>query len=123
MKILDDLRYIGVNDHSIDLFEGHFIVPEGMAYNSYAIIDEKTVIMDPVEKGFAGEWLENVERELEGRTPDYLVVSHMEPDHSSSITAFMDKFPNASIVSSAKAFDMMKNFYGNDYADRRVVVG
>ena len=123
MTISNDIRYIGVNDHSVDLFEGQYVVPNGMAYNSYAIMDEKIAIMDTVDKNFTKEWLANIESTLDGRRPDYLVVQHMEPDHSANIAVFMDAFPEATVVSSAKAFTMMKNFFGTDYADRRIVVG
>ncbi len=115
MNITNDIKYIGVNDHEIDLFEGQYVVPNGMAYNSYAIIDEKIAIMDSVDARFSGEWIANVKAALEGRSPDYLVIQHMEPDHSSSLTAFMDEFPSATIVSSDKAFVMMKQFFGSDY--------
>ena len=120
-NVTKDIRYIGVNDHEIDLFEGQYIVPEGMAYNSYAIIDEKIVVMDTVDERFGEEWMGNLARELDGRQPDYLVVQHMEPDHSANIALFAEKYPEAVIVASAKAFTMMKNFYGSDYADRRIV--
>ena len=120
-RITKDICYIGVNDHDIDLFEGQYIVPLGMAYNSYVILDEKTAVMDTVDKNFGGEWLSNLEEALSGRLPDYLVVQHMEPDHSANIAAFMDKYPAATVVASAKAFTMMKNFYGSEYTDRRVV--
>jgi len=123
MTISNDIRYIGVNDHSIDLFEGQYVVPNGMAYNSYAILDEKIAIMDTVDKNFTQPWLDNIRATLDGRTPDYLIVQHMEPDHSANIHVFMEQFPNATVVSSAKAFAMMKNFFGTDYADRRIVVG
>lgn len=123
MNITNDIKYIGVNDHQIDLFEGQYIVPNGMAYNSYTIIDEKIAIMDSVDAHFGDEWLKNIKDTLGDRTPDYLVVQHMEPDHSANITTFANEYPNAIIVASAKAFDMMKNFFGTDYADRRVVVG
>ena len=123
MNITNDIKYIGVNDHDIDLFEGQYIVPNGMAYNSYAIIDEKIAIMDSVDASFKDEWLGNIEAALDGRKPDYLVVQHMEPDHSANITSFTEKYPEAVIVSSAKAFNMMKNFFGTDFADRRIVVG
>ena len=119
---LQDIRYVGVNDHEVDLFEGQYVVPNGMAYNSYVIMDEKVAVMDSVEGRFTAEWLANVDKVLGGRTPDYLVVQHMEPDHSSSIAGFMAKYPGAQVASSAKAFTMMKNFYGSDFADRRVVV-
>lgn len=123
MFISKDIQYIGVNDHAIDLFEGQYIVPNGMAYNSYLILDEKIAVMDSVDQGFTGQWLENLSAALNGRTPDYLVVQHMEPDHSASITHFMDAYPTAKVVSSAKSFPMMKNFFGTDYPERRVVVG
>ena len=123
MTITKDIKYIGVNDHAVDLFEGQYVVPNGMAYNSYAILDEKIAIMDTVDKNFTEEWLNNVAAALEGRKPDYLVVQHMEPDHSANIANFLKVYPEAVVVSSAKAFAMMKNFFGTDYADRRVVVG
>ena len=123
MNITKDIRYIGVNDHQIDLFEGQYIVPEGMAYNSYVILDRQTAVMDSVDRNFGAEWLKNLEEALEGRQPDYLVVQHMEPDHSANIRAFAEKYPQAKIVASAKAFTMMKNFYGDDFADRRIVAG
>ena len=121
MNITKDIRYIGVNDHEVDLFEGQYIVPEGMAYNSYVILDQKIAVMDSVDRHFGDEWLKNLEEALEGRKPDYLVVQHMEPDHSANISAFAEKYPQAQIVASAKAFTMMKNFYGSDFADRRIV--
>ena len=123
MTITNDIRYIGVNDHEVDLFEGQYVVPNGMSYNSYAIMDEKVAIMDTVDQNFTAEWLGNIEAVLEGRKPDYLVVHHMEPDHSANIDIFLNTYPEAVVVSSAKAFAMMKNFFGTDYADRRVVVG
>ena len=123
MTITNDIRYIGVNDHQVDLFEGQYDVPNGMAYNSYVILDEKVAVMDTVDIHFTQEWLKNLEVELQGRKPDYLVVHHMEPDHSASIDIFLNAYPEATVVSSAKAFAMMKNFFGTDYADRRVVVG
>ena len=122
MTITNEIKYVGVNDHDVDLFEGQFEVPLGMAYNSYVILDEKIAVMDSVDKHFADEWLNNVEAVLDGRKPDYFVVSHMEPDHSSSIVNFMEKYPEAVIVSSSKAFPFMKNFYGTDYEDRRLEV-
>lgn len=122
-KITEALYYIGVNDHKTDLFEGQYTVPNGMAYNSYLIADEKIAVMDAVDKNFIGEWLENLSSALNGRKPDYLVVQHMEPDHSAGITAFAEKYPDATIVSSAKAFAMMKGFFGTDFSDRRAVVG
>ncbi len=123
MKITDDIIYIGVNDRKLDLFEGQYIVPEGMAYNSYLIIDEKTAVMDSVDGNFTAEWLGNIESSLGGKAPDYLVIQHMEPDHSSSITAFMEKYPGTVIVSNAKSFPMLKNFYGAEYPDRQLAIG
>ena len=122
MFISETVKYIGVNDHQVDLFEGQYIVPNGMAYNSYAILDEKIAIMDTVDVNFLEPWLQNMEAALEGRKPDYLVVQHMEPDHSANIHAFAKAFPEAKIVSSAKAFAMMQAFFGTDFADRRIVV-
>ncbi|MCR4876645.1 MAG: FprA family A-type flavoprotein [Clostridiales bacterium] len=123
MNITKDIRYIGVNDHQIDLFEGQYIVPEGMAYNSYVILDRQIAVMDSVDRHFGTEWLNNLAEALEGRQPDYLVVQHMEPDHSANILAFAEKYPQAKIVASAKAFTMMKNFYGDDFEERRIVAG
>ena len=122
MNISDDIRYVGVNDHDVDLFEGQYAVPNGMAYNSYAILDGRVAVMDTVDVRFRHEWLDNLERALAGRKPDYLVVQHMEPDHSANIAAFLDAFPAATIVSSAKAFAMMANFFGREWEDRRIVV-
>ena len=123
MHISKDILYIGVNDHQVDLFEGQYVVPNGMAYNSYAIMDEKVAIMDTVDKNFTRPWLDNIRTALGSRKPDYLIVQHMEPDHSANIATFLAEYPEATVVSSAKAFVMMKNFFGDDYADRRVVVG
>ena len=123
MTITKDIRYIGVNDHQVDQFEGQYDVPNGMAYNSYVIMDEKIAVMDTVDQNFGDEWLANLEKELAGRKPDYLVVQHMEPDHSANIDVFLTKYPEATVVASAKAFTMMKQFFGTDYADRRIVVG
>ena len=123
MKITNDIKYIGVNDHVIDLFEGQYDVPNGMAYNSYIILDSKIAVMDTVDRKFTHEWLDNIASALGGKKPDYLIVQHMEPDHSANITQFMDAYPQATIVSSAKAFTMMKNFFGTEYEDRRIVVG
>ncbi|MBO5110326.1 MAG: flavin reductase [Clostridia bacterium] len=123
MYVTEDIKYIGVNDRKIDLFEGQYHVPNGMAYNSYAILDEKIAVMDTVDAAFTHEWLDNLEGVLGGRTPDYLVVQHMEPDHSANIVSFVKAYPEAKIVSSQKAFAMMKNFFGTDFADRQVVVG
>ena len=122
MTITNDIRYVGVNDHQIDLFEGLYTVPNGMSYNSYAIVDEKIAIMDSVDRSFGGEWLCNIEAALESRKPDYLVVQHMEPDHSSNIAMFMQAYPDAKVVSSGKSFIMMKQFFGDDFADRQVAV-
>ena len=123
MHITNDIRYVGVNDHEVDLFEGQYVVPNGMAYNSYVILDEKSAVMDTVDQHFGEEWLRNIATVLEGRKPDYLIVQHMEPDHSANIDNFLRVYPEATVVSSAKAFTMMKNFFGTDYADRRIVVG
>ena len=121
-NITNDIRYIGVNDHDIDLFEGMYTVPEGMAYNSYVILDDKIAVMDTTDCHFVSEWLANLDTALAGRKPDYLIVHHMEPDHSSGIEAFAKAYPEAKIVATAKAFTMMKNFTGVDYADRAVTV-
>ena len=121
--VTNDIRYIGVNDHEVDLFEGQYVVPNGMSYNSYAILDEKIAIMDTVDNRFIDAWLQNIRDLLGEREPDILVVQHMEPDHSAGIDAFLRTYPKAQVVSSAKAFAMMKNFFGTDYEDRRVVVG
>ena len=123
MTITPDIRYIGVNDHEVDLFEGQYVVPNGMSYNSYAILDEKIAIMDTVDKNFTHQWMDNIEKTLAGRKPDYLVVHHMEPDHSANIDKFLSLYPQAVVVASGKAFAMMQNFFGTDYADRRIVVG
>ena len=123
MFISNDIKYVGVNDHKIDLFEGQYVVPNGMAYNSYVIADYKVAVMDTVDKNFTHEWLDNLEKALNGKEPDYLVVQHMEPDHSANILNFMKNYPKAEIVSSQKAFTMMKNFFGTEFEDRRIVVG
>ena len=123
MFITDDIKYIGVNDHKVDLFEGQYRVPSGMAYNSYAIIDEKIAIMDTVDQNFTHEWLDNIQNTLGARKPDYLVVQHMEPDHSANVVNFIKTYPEAKIVASAKAFVMMKNFFGTDFEDKQIVVG
>jgi len=122
MFVTNDIKYIGVNDHDIDLFEGQYDVPNGMAYNSYVILDEKCAVMDSVDARFGDEWLKNLEAVIGDRAPDYLVVQHMEPDHSANIHVFLEKYPTATVVASDKAFVMMKQFFGDDYADRRVVV-
>ena len=123
MKITEDIRYIGVNDHSTDLFEGQYVVPNGIAYNSYVILDEKIAVMDTVDVNFTNQWLENLQKVLSGREPDYLVVQHMEPDHSANVDRFLKAYPQAIVVASAKAFSMMQYFFGTDYANRRIVVG
>ena len=123
MNITNDIRYVGVNDHKIDLFEGQYDVPNGMAYNSYVIMDSKIAVMDTVDRNFTQEWLDNLENALDGRKPDYLVVQHMEPDHSANILNFMKNYPEAVIVSSTKAFTMMGNFFGTQFEGRRIVVG
>ena len=123
MKITDDILYVGVNDHEVDLFEGQYVVPNGMSYNSYVIMDEKIAVMDTVDARFGEEWLKNLAGVLNGRKPDYLIVQHMEPDHSANTAKFLEVYPEAKIVASQKAFAMIKNFFGSDYADRRVVVG
>ncbi|MDE6901702.1 MAG: FprA family A-type flavoprotein [Lachnospiraceae bacterium] len=122
MEITKDIRYAGVNDHEIDLFEGQYKVENGMAYNSYVIMDEKIAVMDTVDASFYEEWMQNIRQILGSRTPDYLVVQHMEPDHSANISAFLEAFPDTVIVSSAPAFNIMKQFFGTDYADRRQIV-
>ncbi len=121
--MLKDIKYIGVNDHEVDLFEGQYIVPNGMAYNSYIIKDEKQAVMDTVDKNFYDEWMQNIKNELGNSSPDYLIVQHMEPDHSANINRFAEEYPNATIVATDRAFAMMKKFFGTDYADRRLVVG
>ena len=123
MTITNDIHYIGVNDHQVDLFEGQYTVPNGMAYNSYVIMDEKIAVMDTVDKNFTHQWLDNLQKTLGSRKPDYLIVQHMEPDHSANVANFLRVYPEATVVSSAKAFTMMNNFFGEDYADRRIVVG
>ena len=121
-NVTNDIFYIGVNDHEIDLFEGQYYVPAGMAYNSYVIKDEKIAVMDTVDARFGEEWIENLREVLGDRTPDYLVVQHMEPDHSSNITRFMEAYPNATVVASDRAFVMMRQFFGSDYPERQLVV-
>ena len=123
MFVTEDIKYIGVNDREIDLFEGQYDVPEGMAYNSYLILDDKVAVMDTVDANFTEQWLRQLAGTLQGRQPDYLIVQHMEPDHSASIMDFAEAYPEAQIVASSKAFAMMKNFFGTDFADRRIVVG
>ncbi len=122
MEITNDIKYAGVNDHEIDLFEGQYIVENGMAYNSYVILDEKIAVFDTVDANFKEEWLKNVADITSEKAPDYLIVQHMEPDHSANIAVFMETYPSAKIVSSAKAFTMMKQFFGTDFADRQIIV-
>ena len=121
MFISEDIKYIGVNDHQVDLFEGQYEVPNGMAYNSYVILDEKIAVMDTVDRNFTEEWLGNLEKVLNGRKPDYLIVQHMEPDHSANVANFLKLYPEAVVVASAPAFTMIKNYFGSDYIDRRIV--
>ena len=123
MTITKDIRYVGVNDHQVDLFEGQYVVPNGMSYNSYVILDEKVAVMDSVDRNFTHQWLDNLQTVLDGRKPDYLVIQHMEPDHSANIMNFLKVYPEATVVSSAKAFTMMKQFFGDDFESRRIVVG
>ncbi len=122
MDITKAIRYVGVDDTDIDLFEGQYIVPDGMAYNSYVIIDEKIAVMDSVSEGFFDEWMKNITSALNGRTPDYLIVQHMEPDHSANVARFLEKYPEATVVASDKAFPMMKQFFGTDFEGRRIAV-
>ena len=123
MNITQDIKYIGVNDRDIDLFEGQYIVPNGMAYNSYVITDDKIAVMDTVDARFKDEWLSNLEKALDGKSPDYLIIQHMEPDHSANIKYFAEKYPDAKIVSSSKSFVMMKGFFGTDFLENQIVVG
>ena len=123
MNITDSIKYIGVNDHEIDLFEGQYIVENGMAYNSYVVLDEKIAVFDTVDARFGKEWLYNLEKNLNGATPDYLIVQHMEPDHSANVARFANTYPYAKIVATQKAFAMMAQFFGNDFLDRQIVVG
>lgn len=122
MRITQDIKYVGVNDHAIDLFEGQYVVKNGMSYNSYVIIDEKIAVLDTVDAAFKHEWLDNIAEVLEGRKPDYLIIQHMEPDHSANIGSFVEVYPEAKIVSSDKAFGMMRQFFGNDYAEKQVII-
>lgn len=122
MQIADGIHYIGVNDHDIDLFEGQFVVPDGMAYNSYAIVDQKIAVMDSVDQHFGQEWIQNLEAALDGREPDYLIVQHMEPDHSANVSLFMERYPQATVVASVGAFNMMANYFGTKYEGRNMVI-
>ena len=123
MKITDTVIYVGVNDHKIDLFEGQYVVPNGMAYNSYIVKGEKTAVLDSVDINFTEEWLNNIKTVLDGNAPDYIIVQHMEPDHSASVDIFMQTYPSAKIVASKQAFTMMNNFFGTDYKERQIIVG
>lgn len=123
MEISKDIIYVGVNDKEIDLFEGQYKVPDGVSYNSYIIMDEKIAVVDSVDRNFGAKWLDNIQNVLGQKHPDYLIVQHMEPDHSANIMNFAEKYPDAVIVASAKAFPMMKNFFGTDFSDRRLIVG
>lgn len=122
MNITKDIRYIGVNDHKIDLFEGQYTVPNGMAYNSYVITDEKVAVMDTVDRNFGDEWLENLKAALEGRNPDYLIVQHMEPDHSANIALFLKEYPDAAVVGNAKTFGMIDAFFGENLCRNKLIV-
>ena len=122
MKITKDIKYVGVNDHEIDLFEGQYIVENGMAYNSYVVLDEKIAVFDTVDARFTHEWLDNIQNAVDGRQPDYLIVQHMEPDHSANIMNFVKAYPEAKIVASAKAFTMMAQFFGTDFSDKAVII-
>lgn len=122
MQITNEIKYVGVNDHKIDLFEGQFIVPNGMSYNSYVILDDKIAVMDSVDQNFGDEWISNIKNVIGNKSPDFLVVHHMEMDHSANIAKFMETFPNAKIVSSKLAFVMMKNYFGTDFENRQIVV-
>ncbi len=123
MIITNDIKYVGVDDHEVDLFEGQYVVPNGISYNSYVVIDEKIAVMDTVDVRFTHEWLDNIQNVLEDKHPDYLIIQHMEPDHSANIVNFINRYPDAKIVSSQKAFAMMKQFFNMDFDDRKVVVG
>ena len=123
MHISNDIIYVGVDDVKIDLFEGQYRVPNGISYNSYAIVDEKIAVMDSVDAAFTSEWLNNIEAALGDKSPHYLVIQHMEPDHSANIISFINRYPNAKLVSSAKAFNIMKGFFGTDFSDKRIIVG
>ena len=122
MTITNDIKYVGVNDHDVDLFEGQYDVPNGMAYNSYVILDDKIAVMDTVEEGFGDEWLANIAAVLEGKKPDYLVISHMEPDHSANIKSFLEVYPDATVVGNAKIFTMMSQFFGGDITANKLTV-
>ncbi|MBE6586626.1 MAG: MBL fold metallo-hydrolase, partial [Ruminococcaceae bacterium] len=122
MYITDSIKYIGVNDHSIDLFEGQYVVPNGMAYNSYVILDEMVAVMDTVDARFTHEWLDHLQAALDGRKPNFLIIQHMEPDHSANIVNFLKTYPETVVVASAKAFAMMKQFFGRDFTENGMVI-
>ena len=122
MKITDTIKYVGVNDHQVDLFEGQYKVPNGMSYNSYVILDEKVAVMDTVDANFTHEWLDNIQQVLGDRKPDYLIVQHMEPDHAANIANFMKVYPDTTVVSNKKAFAMMQNFFDLDLEGQQVIV-
>ena len=122
MTITKDIRYVGVNDHQVDLFEGQYVVPNGMSYNSYVILDEKVAVMDTVDRNFTHQWLDNLQTVLDGRKPDYLVIQHMEPDHSASIAVFKKNYPDTAIVATSKAFAMMRQFFGKDFSENGITV-
>ena len=122
MKITDTIRYAGVNDHQVDLFEGQYKVPNGMSYNSYVILDDKIAVMDTVDGRFAEEWLANIEKALDGATPDYLIVQHMEPDHAANVANFLEVYPGTTVVANAKTFVMIKNFFGLDLEGQKLEV-
>ena len=123
MTVAKDILYIGVNDHTLDLFEGQYPVPKGMAYNSYVILDERVAVLDTVDQHFQDQWLTNLETALAGRKPDYLIVQHMEPDHSAAVAAFVSRYPEATIAASAKAFPMLEHYYGDICGENRLVLG
>ena len=122
MKITDTIKYVGVNDHQVDLFEGQYAVPNGMAYNSYVILDDKVAVMDTVDANFKHEWLDNLEQALGGRKPDYLIVQHMEPDHAANVANFLEVYPGTTVVANAKTFVMIKNFFGLDLEGQKLEV-
>ena len=122
MYITKDIRYVGVNDHAVDLFEGQYVVPNGMAYNSYVIMDDLIAVMDTVDARFTHEWLDNIQTELNGRIPNFLVIQHMEPDHSANIVNFLKVYPDTILVASSKAFTMMKNFFGKDFTENGMII-
>ena len=122
MKITDTIKYVGVNDHQVDLFEGQYKVPNGMSYNSYVILDEKVAVMDTVDANFTHEWLDNIQQVLDDRKPDYLIVQHMEPDHAANVANFLKVYPDTTVVSNVKAFNMIQNFFDLDLTGRKIEV-